>query len=91
LIGVTGEWPSIEGLQGRRTAQSFRLGQPCLRRAYEEGRAQGQRLVIELVSRAVHFAAAGGTAVAGVLVAAGHPLEHEGAILRSHDQWRIAV
>ena len=51
-----------------------------------EAGAQRQGGVVEVVAGVVHLAAALAVAVADVDVGAGHALQHEGEILRGHDQ-----
>src|SRR5579863_9492524 len=58
--------------------------QPLLDQADEQGGAEGDGVVVEIVARVVHFAAALAVAVADLDVGARHALQHVGEILRRH-------
>src|SRR5204863_9757978 len=80
---------SAEARAFRRAARLLR--QARLHDASEDGRAEREGLVVEVIARVVHFARALARAVADVEVAARHSLEHEREILRGGDQVRIAI
>src|SRR5690242_18781404 len=65
--------------------------QLSLDQAHEEARAEGQDLVVEIVSRIMDRAPAFAVAVADHHVRAGTDVEHEGEILRCHDQRTVAI
>ena len=72
--------PPDEGSSGGR--------QLLLHDAGIEGGGIGQELVVEVVGRIVDL---GGIAVADVDIGAGHLLQHEGEVLRAHDERAVAV
>src|SRR5690606_14277455 len=72
--------------------RSIRPWQEALRQLHPEGRAVGQRLVIEVVAGTVQAdPAALAGAVAEIDVTAGFRLQHEGKILRTHHRRRLGA